>query len=161
MTKHFPRVLAVAALLAASQLAAPSAADAQAPHPLVGTWKIEYERGRRIENGEATPIMGTGRLTIEQRGDSLLAAFEGDPRPDGTVPPRTTAGARASSPEVVFTQEQTATITINGEQQERKITLTWSLNAIGDTLGGTLRRDLPMMPEPLPPTPVKGTRVRG
>jgi len=161
MSGSFSRAIVGAALLATALASAPQGALAQSPHPLVGTWNIEYERGRRVENGETTSIMGTARLTIEQQGDSLVATFESGARPDGTKAPPSRVAARATSPEVVFTQAQTATLTINGERQERSMTLTWSLIADGDTLGGTLRRDLPMMPEPLPPTPVKGTRVRG
>jgi hypothetical protein len=161
MSAFFARVLAGAALAVAPQLLLPGVAIGQVPHPLVGTWSIEYERGRRVENGEVTPIMGTGRLTIEQRGDSLVATFAPPARPDGTVPPPSTTSARIATPEVVFTQEQSVTINMNGEEQVRRITLTWSLTASGDALSGTLRRDLPMSPEPLPPTPVKGTRLRG
>lgn len=150
-----------AALLIAPLLLPNRAATAQIPHPLVGRWSVEYERGRRIENGETTPIMGTGRFTIEQRGDSLVAVFEAGQRPDGTVPPPVTLTAPATAPEVTFTQQQLATITINGEQQERRVTLTWTLTASGDTLVGTLRREMPALPEPLPPTPVTGTRLRG
>ncbi len=161
MSRYLARALAGAALVVAPHLSPSTPLLAQGAHPLVGTWSIEYERGRRIENGEATPIMGTGRLSIAQRGDSLVATFEPAARPDGTMPPPSTVAARVASPDVTFVQQQTATVTINGEQQERPMTLTWTLNANGDTLGGTLRRELPMMPEPLPPTPVKGTRVRG
>ena len=66
---------------------------AQSAGAIVGKWSIEYERGRRIENGSATSIMGTGTLTIAQQGDSLVATLEAPPRADGTpTPPATIAG---------------------------------------------------------------------
>lgn len=135
--------------------------EAQPPHPLVGTWTIEFERGRRVENDVVTPIMGTGKLVIVQSGDSLLATLESSPRPDGSPPPPSTFGGRASGGGVVFVQKQVAQITVNGEASSREMLLTWTLQAGGDVLTGTLARELPMMPEPLPPTPVKGTRTKG
>jgi hypothetical protein len=51
------RMLVAAAVLV---LAAPRV-QAQSS-PLVGAWTIEYQRGLSNENGEVTPIMGTGHL---------------------------------------------------------------------------------------------------
>lgn len=150
----------LAALFVTSAAFAPSDLAAQATGPLVGTWTIEYERGRRIENGEPTPIMGKGKLAIVASGDSLLATLEAGPRPDGSVPPPATFGGRATAQGVVFVQKQTAQLNINGEAREQQMTLTWTLQTTGDTLTGTLARELPGMPEPLPPAPVKGTRLK-
>jgi len=135
--------------------------QAQDTKALVGDWSIEYERGRQIENGEVTTIMGTAKVTIVSAADSFVMTFRAGPRPDGTVPPPSTTVGRRSGDAVVFVQKQKATITMNGEAQEREITLTWSLSASGNVLSGTLAREMPAMPEPLPATPVKGTRVSG
>lgn len=137
----------------------PGAAYAQTPNALVGKWTIEYERGRRVENGESTAIMGTGELTIAQSGDSLVATLVSSARPDGSVPPPASFGGRAKGEDVVFVQHQKVQINVNGESSEQPITLTWTLRADGDALSGTLARDLPMMPEPVPPAPVKGKRA--
>lgn len=150
-------ILAASLVLASlSSISRPSCA--QSPNPLVGKWTIEYERGRRVENGAMTPIMGTGLLTIVQQGDSMVATLEPGPRQDGSVPPPATIGGRATTDGVVFVQKTTAQMNINGEASTRELTLTWTLQATGDALTGTLARELPMMPEPVAPSPVKGTR---
>ena len=149
----------LAALLAPAVLGTAARAGAQVQNPLVGKWAIEYERGRRMENGETTSIMGKGTLTIAPSGDSLLVTFDAGPRADGTATPPATAGGRMTDAGAVFITKQTVQLNMNGEVQAREITLTWTLQASGDALTGTLGRTLPMMPEPLPPSPVKGTRV--
>ena len=73
---------------------------------IVEKWSIEYERGRRMENGSTTPIMGTGTLTIAQRGDSLVATLEAPPRADGTPTPPATIAGKASARGGVFLQKQ-------------------------------------------------------
>lgn len=148
-------VAALATLLAVGA----GATAAQAQNALVGKWTIDYERGRRVENGEMTPIMGTGQLTIVQSGDSLVATLVSAARPDGSVPPPSTFGGHKTGDDVVFVQHQKVQINVNGEASEQPITLTWTLRAAGDALTGTLARELPMMPEPLPPSPVKGKRA--
>lgn len=133
---------------------------AQSAGAIVGKWSIEYERGRRMENGEATSIMGTGTLTIAQQGDSLVATLETPPRPDGTPSPPATIGGKLSGTGAVFLQKQRIRIQMNDEVQTPEITITWTLQASGDALTGTLARALPNAPEPQQPSPVKGTRVK-
>lgn len=152
------RTAYVAALVSLIALA-PGAAQGQASPAIVGKWTIEYERGRRVENGEATPIMGSGEITIRQSGDSLVATLVTAAREDGSVPPPATFGGRTKGEDAIFVQHQTVQITINGEQSARPITLTWTLRAAGDALTGTLDRELPMMPTPVPPSAVKGKRA--
>lgn len=154
-------LLAAAAAVFAFTPLAPHLAKAQSPAALAGKWSIEYERGRRMENGEATVIMGKGTVTIAAQGDGFAATFESGARPDGSVPPPSTALGTVKGDSVVFVQEQTVTINLNGESREAKVTLTWTFSAAGDTLGGSLARELPGMPEPLPASPVKGTRMKG
>lgn len=150
---------AVAVAVVALITAGVGPVHAQSPNALVGKWSIEYERGRRLENGEATPIMGTAELTIAQSGDSLVATLVASARPDGSVPPPSTFGGHANGDDVVFVQNQTVQINANGEMSTRDITLTWTLRASGDALSGSLARELPMMPDSQQPSPVKGTRV--
>ena len=148
-----------AAVIAAVAIQAP-AAHAQASSPLIGTWNIEYERGRRVENDVVTPVMGTATLTIQQRGDSLIATLVVPPRPDGTATPPSTAAAKAGSGSHVFRQQQEIRLNMNGEAITRTATLTWTLQADGDTLSGTLLREIADMPVAAEPTPVKGTRSK-
>jgi len=148
----------LAALFASAVICTAAPAQAQAP-ALVGKWSIEYERGRRMENGETTIIPGKATLMIAQSGDSLLATFDTGPRHDGSPAPPSTVGGRMTPDGAVFIQKQTATINMNGDTQERQITLTWTLQANGDVLAGSLARVLPGMEDGLPSAPVKGTRI--
>lgn len=150
--------LAGAVLFALAAGAAPLVA--QSAGAIVGKWSIEYERGRRMENGEATSVMGTGTLTIVQQGDSLVATLETPPRPDGTPSPPATIGGKINGGGAVLVQKQRIRIQMNDEVQTPEITVTWTLEANGDSLTGTLARALPNAPEPQQPSPVKGTRVK-
>jgi hypothetical protein len=151
-------ILLSAAFLSA--LAAPVAISAQS-NPLVGKWRVEYERGRRIENGTPTPMMGTGTLTIAPQGDSLSATLETGPRPDGTPAPPSTFGGRQRGAEAVFVQNVSVQMNMNGELRTTEMTMTWTLSATGDSLTGTLLRAAAAMPQGSTPTPVKGTRIAG
>ena len=151
------RAFFAVALLATVPVARPVAAQSM---PLVGKWHLEYERGRRMENGESTPIMGTGEITIAQSGDSLLATLQPGPRPDGSAAPPATFGGRLAGDEATFVQKVKATININGEERVQELTITWKLSATGDALTGTMSRVLPMMPDAPMASPVKGTRTR-
>ena len=133
---------------------------AQSAGTIVGKWSIEYERGRRMENGTVTSIMGTGTLIIAQQGDSLVATLEAPPRPDGTPTPPATIGGKITGTGAVFLQKQRIRIQLNDEVQTPEITITWTLQANGDALSGTLARPLPNATEQQDPTPVKGTRVK-
>ncbi len=133
---------------------------AQSVGAMVGKWSIEYERGRRMENGTATSIMGTGTLTIARQGDSLVATLEAPPRPDGTPTPPATIGGKINGTGAIFLQKQRVRIQMNDDVQTPEITITWTLQANGDALSGTMARALPNAPEQQEPTPVKGTRVK-
>lgn len=135
-------------------------AHAQAAPPLIGTWDIEYQRGQRIENGEATAIMGKGVITIAQSGDSLLATLKQGPRPDGTAVPDVVIGGRLSNGSAVFVQKLSAQMNLNGDVRTVEGKATWTLQATGDTMTGTVMREVPMMPAAAEPSPVKGTRAK-
>lgn len=153
-----------AALVAAAVIVPASASPthAQSSPALVGHWTVTYERGRRVENGEATPIMGEARLQVIASGDSLLATLAPGARPDGTTPPPATFAGRVAGDSAVFVQKQKVTMNMNGEETTRDIVLTWVLRASGDALTGTLARTIPGM-EAMDgaggASPVKGTRV--
>ena len=82
------RIAIIAAIV--SVCAGITPAQAQQANSLVGRWSIEYEVGRRIENGDVEAIRGKGQFTIAQSGDLLLVTLQGPARPDGTTPPRAT-----------------------------------------------------------------------
>ena len=129
-----------------------------AQFPLVGRWDIEYERGRRIENDVVTPVMGTASLTIAMQGDSLVATLQPTPRPDGNPVPAATMSAKPSTAGVVFVQKQIVQINLDGEVRPQEAIITWTLQATGGALTGTLLRALPMMPEH---RPLRRSRANG
>ncbi|WP_411279688.1 hypothetical protein [Gemmatimonas sp.] len=148
-------LLAISALSAASLCAQPA-------NPLVGTWTVEYEMGRRVEDGQVTSITGTGTLKVEASGDSLVGLLQAPLRPDGSVVPVATLGGRAAKGTAVLNQKASATMNMNGEITTIEVTVTWTLQASGDTLTGTLLRALPPgIPAAAEPSPVTGTRVKG
>jgi hypothetical protein len=127
---------------------------------LVGSWRLEYERGLRHENGEITPIMGKGALTLEQRGDSLVGQLLPEAGEDGRTPPPVQFAARASGAAATFITHSKARINMNGDERTVDVTVTWELTARGDTLEGTLRRAMEGADAPSDPAPLKGVRTK-
>jgi hypothetical protein len=125
---------------------------------LVGRWDIEYERGRRMENGEVTPIMGKALLSIEQRGDSLRATLQPAAGEDGVTPPPQQLTGALTSAGGRFTAKGTARLNMNGEIVEKEVTSTWTLAATSAVLSGTMSRVIKESDFTSEPTPVKGTR---
>jgi len=154
------RVALLVAGLAMTSVMTSVAAHAQSTSPLIGTWDIEYQRGQRIENGEVTAVMGKGVIIIAQSGDSLLATFKQPPRPDGTPVPDAIIGGRDSNGSAVFVQKLSAQMNMNGDVRTVEGKATWTLQATGDTMSGSVIRDIPMMPVAAEPSPVKGTRAK-
>lgn len=150
-------ILAAAFSLVAVCTATPL--EAQAPGSLVGKWAIEFEAGRRMENGEVTTITGKGTLSVTQSGDSLVATIDMGPRRDGSTQPPSVMGGKLTSEGAVFIQKQRVQLNMDGDVQTREITATWTLQANGDVLTGTMARALPGMADGPPPSPVKGTRI--
>lgn len=146
-----------AVMLATSGVFAPAAA--QNPAPLLGKWSIEYERGRRIENDVVTPVRGNGTLTVAQQGDSLTATLESGPRPDGTASTPVTMRGAMTAAGGVFLQKRQITVNENGEMSQREIVLTWTLQASGDALNGSIKTDM-HGDMSIEPTPVTGTRAK-
>lgn len=154
-----PRAAAAVALSAVILCA--SGLRAQAAHPLVGKWTIEFQRGQSMENGTVTPIMGTGDLVIVSAGDSLKATLTVGPRPDGSLPPPAVMTGVLSGGKAVFVHKTTAQLNMNGEQRTAEAITTWTFSAVGDALAGTMARELPglMLQVPMEPSPVKGKRA--
>lgn len=148
--------LAVAAALVAVAVA-PLAAQA---HPLAGRWQVDYERGKRIENGEVTVIRGTATLTLELRGDSLVGTLVRPATPEQPAPEPQRFAGKAAASGATFVVKTVATNNDNGEVTTREAVMTWTLTANGDVLEGTLLFAVPSMDVPAEPTPVSGKRMR-
>ena len=155
----FPVAFWTVAILVTA-VAAPASLPAQSRSPLIGRWTVEYEIGRRVEDGEARGIRGTGTLSIAQSGDSLLVTIQAPARPDGTVPQPATVGARGADGTTSFVQKQKVRVNMNGEETMHDVTLTWALTVDGDALTGTLSRVMQDMPEMAAPSAVSGSRLK-
>ena len=128
-------------------------------HPLAGRWEIDYERGKRIENGEVTVIRGTATLTLELRGDSLVGTLVRPASAEQAAPEPQRFAAKPTANGAVFVVRTVATNNDNGEITTREAVMTWTLTANGDALEGTLVFAVPSMDFPAEPTPVKGKRT--
>ncbi len=149
----------LAALLLSASAAVTHALPAQSASPLVGKWTIEFERGRRVEDGQVSSVMAKGTMTVTQQGDSLIATFDLPPRDDGTPVPSMRIVGTDGPQGAVFVQVQKITLNMNGEATTHDAKVTWSMKATGDTLTGSIAREMPMM-EPQEPGPLKGTRLK-
>lgn len=130
--------------------------------PLAGTWLVNFQAGMRIEDGVATPLMGSGTLTVQAAGDSLIAMLATTPVPNMPARPPMRLAAKASTGEATFIAHSKATINVNGAEHEANVVSTWVLQAKGDSLVGTVARKIDS-PEagPQEPRPVTGVRKKG
>lgn len=130
--------------------------------PFVGAWQMSYPAGMRIEGDVETPIIGTGLLTIEAQGDSLIGTLVTDPTPEMPARPPSRLAAKAGAGEVTFISIGKATININGSERETKSVSTWVLRANGEAIEGTVQRSIEGVDGGTqPPRPVSGTRRKG
>lgn len=149
------RPLAVLFALCSSTLAAQQ-------QPLVGTWKVSYAVETRVQNGEASVVMGSGVLTIAADRDSLIGNLVTDPIPDSPQRPPVRLAAKNGDGEIPFTSRSTATLNLNGNERQATVVSTWTLRATGDSLSGMLARKLEgFNAPPPPPQPLSGTRRKG
>jgi putative sterol carrier protein len=150
------RVLAGLGILSGVIAAAP-----QSKHPLAGKWNIEYERGRRMTDGESQSIMGKALLEITVKGDSLVGTLTMEPAAEGrsAPPPQALAGTGSGNAASLKSTAESR-INMNGEERVVNITMTWDLKADGDNLTGSMARAMAGMAAAMTPAPVKGTRVK-
>jgi hypothetical protein len=152
-----PRALVAFGILAALVAAAPQ----PKAHPLVGKWNIEYERGRRMTDGEAQSIMGKALLEVTARGDSLVGTLTPESPGDGrSAPPPSALAGTGTGNSADLKSSASSNVNINGETRTINISMTWALKAEGDNLSGTMTRHVPDMPGVASPAPVKGGRVK-
>lgn len=140
-------------------LASPLAAQ---DSDLVGTWKVTFVVGNRVQEGVATTIEGTGTFTIEKQADSLVATLSTDPIPDRPARPPVRMAALAAPGGITFTAHSKATLSVNGQEREATAISIWTLKANGDALEGTVDRQIAGFgPANQGPQPVTGTRRKG
>lgn len=129
--------------------------------PLVGTWQLSYPIGMQIDDGVPTVLTGTGVLTVEARQDSLLGTLVTDPQPGLPTRPPSRLAAKAATGEVVFTARAPGVLNVNGTEREITVVSTWKLTAAGDSLRGTVQREIEGFFEGFKePQPVAGTRKK-
>jgi len=107
------------------------------------------------------PILAKGSLVFSAVGDSIIGTLTVEP-PDGAParPPARLAAKAAAGP-LAFTQRSTARINMNGDESTRNVTSTFTLQASGDTLTGTVVREVEGMDDAMGgPQAVSGTRVK-
>ena len=156
MSSRFLPSLLVAAALGGGTGTVSAQAD-----PIVGTWKISFAAGTRMENGVATIITGTGKLVVQVQGDSLIGRLIPDPI-EGAARPESRMAAPTGAGKAVFVQRGQARVNMNGEEKEVTSISTWTLTVDGDELKGTVERRLEGMDAPSRgPHPVTGTRLKG
>ena len=135
-------------------------ARAQA-HPLVGRWSMELAVGMRMENGEHTPVMGTGILVLAAQGDSLVGTLAIAPPEGQPARPPARMAAKLVDGDVIFVVRGQSRINQNGEESVVETITTWKLSAKGEALAGSLERQLVGFEDANGgPLPVKGTRVK-
>lgn len=143
-------MLTLAMLLASAQ-----------PHPLVGVWRLTYPWHTEIRNGTAMAYQENGELTVEAKGDSLIATVT-------TVPTSAFSPTRPfrlatvpSGTEAVFVERNVVTHTgTGGETREAVVVTTWVLRGAGDELVGSLERQVEGTGSRRTPRPVTGRRIR-
>jgi hypothetical protein len=151
-------------LMSAALLIFPLALSAQS-HPLVGEWKVDLVVGGRMGNGGAVePLRGTGTLTVQAVGDSLVATMAIDSVAGRPMRPPTRMATALKAGEVIFVSRGTATLSMNGESREAVSVSTYTFRVNGDALDGTMARALEgvegvQLPAQ-PPQPVTGVRKK-
>lgn len=147
----------VSTLAVALTLATPAQAQ-----PVLGTWSIDWELGRRVENGDVQSIKATGTLTLKTVGDSVVATVTVASRSDGMPAPKPyTMTGRLTADGATLSQVQQMRLNVNGEETVHEARVTWRVTATGDALSGEIEREMPgMMLAGGPPARIAGTRVK-
>jgi hypothetical protein len=145
----------------AATLTLPTLGQIAAPNPLIGVWTITYPWHLERENGVVKPFMETAQLTVEARGDSLIATV---------VTTHTSAysprrpfrlAAPSGSAEPTFVMRDQVTLNMRGATSTTTAITTWIMKPAGDRLGGTVERRMEAIPGRIHgPLPMTGTRIR-
>ena len=132
-----------------------------APHPLVGVWRVTYPWHTEMRNGVVVPYQENGEVTVEMKGDSLIATVT-TTRTSEFSPTRPFRLATiANGSEAVFVERSVVNFTTaDGAVREATAVTTWVLRPAGDDLGGSLERYLEGADAKRTPRPVTGRRIR-
>ncbi len=129
-------------------------------HPLAGSWKLSYAVGARMDNGVRTEITGTGTLMLRLEGDSLVGELVTDPMEGYPQRPPIRMAGRASGGTVSLISRSTGKVNMNGDEHDVTAISTWTLAVRGDSVSGTVSRELEGVDlPPMPAAPVTGVRA--
>ncbi len=132
-----------------------------APHPLVGVWRVTYPWHTEMRDGVAVPYQENGEVTVEVKGDSLIATVT--TTPTSAFSPRRPfrLATVANGAEAVFVDRSVVTFTTEGGvKREATAVTTWVLRPAGDDLAGSLERHVEGSRATPTPRPVTGRRIR-
>jgi hypothetical protein len=104
-------------------------------------------------------MQATGALTVRVEGDSLIGTLKMEPFEDAPDRPADRLTAKFAAGAVVFISRSVAN---NGQGETATLVSTYSLEATGDTLKGTLTRALEgyVTAAGDRPQPISGKRVK-
>ena len=118
-----------------------TALAAQQPS-FVGAWQVAYPLGARVENGNVTPQMATGVLTIVTQADSLVGTLVMDSTPEMPPMPARRLVAKAGAGEATFVSRSEVTLFVNFDERKATMINIWNLTIKGDSISGTVERTL-------------------
>ena len=133
--------LAALALISAAPLSAQS---------LDGAWITEFDRQIRNEGGSvSTTDKAKAKMVLKQTGDSVTGTWE-IMDAQYTAPPRQLKGT-INGNKATLQAEFTATVNVNGEREQRTITMLYEFTVAGDKLEGTMKNKSATMEMPARP----------
>lgn len=143
-------------LLAAFALTVAAPLSAQG---IDGTWFTEFERQVRNQDGVVSGGDKTkAKITLQQKGDSLIGTWEIVPAAGQPTPPARTVRGAFKDGRGTLVSEFEARRNINGEESVAKITVTYDFTVSGDRLEGTSKTRSPDME--MPPRPFSAWREK-
>ena len=121
---------------------------------MAGTWRVTFDSDVR-RDGESFTVTkrGTGRMVLEQRGDSIHGTFKPDGVPDG---PRAISGTWDGKVLKLTTGTVRRTVNVNGKPTEMAMRTDWMGGVDGGGLGGTMF--IQLGDRPAPPRKREATR---
>jgi hypothetical protein len=133
-----------------------SALQSAQSHPLVGVWKVTYPWHVDVKDGVVTPVMESGEMTVEARGDSLIATIVRDNKRAIRL-----AALKGAADPTFTTRDSISFAAANETKRNTTVLNTWVFRASGDRLSGSLDRFVENIPINNPgPQPLSGQRVK-
>ena len=88
------------------------------PHPLEGRWHNTFPWHIEVENGVVKPVMETGELKMEARGNWLIATLVTNPTTAFSPTRPIRLAAPLGSPEPVFVMRDPVTMKMSGTERQ-------------------------------------------